>query len=236
LKSNKINNNIQSRIQDYLDAIQKTALISARTPESIHLLAVSKNQTTHAIQSAFDAGIHDFGESYWQEAEAKQHALKHLPITWHFIGPIQSNKAKHIAAHFNWVHSLCREDIAKILSTKRPASLPALNLCIQVNIDAETSKSGCSLDELIPLAKQILSYPNLRLRGLMAIPKKNTDTEAAYHTFLKLNQALDTLNNHLHLSLDTLSMGMSHDFIPAIRAGSTWVRIGRGIFDAAALY
>ncbi|MCH9690061.1 MAG: YggS family pyridoxal phosphate-dependent enzyme [Gammaproteobacteria bacterium] len=227
---------MQTRIRDYLDAIQQTALISARTPDSIHLLAVSKNQPITAIQTAFDAGIHDFGESYWQEAEAKQHALEHLPITWHFIGPIQSNKAKHIAAHFNWVHSLCRADIAKILSTKRPPSLPALNLCIQVNIDAEASKSGCSFDELIPLAKHIQNYPNLKLRGLMAIPAKNTDAEVAYHTFLKLNQALDTLNKQLNLSLDTLSMGMSHDFIPAIRAGSTWIRIGRGIFDAAGLY
>ncbi|MDF1646822.1 MAG: YggS family pyridoxal phosphate-dependent enzyme [Legionellaceae bacterium] len=227
---------IKSRIQEYLDTIHQTASAYAREPESIHLLAVSKNQSTTAITAAFDAGIHDFGESYWQEAKNKQEALKNLPITWHFIGPLQSNKAKHIATNFSWVHSLCRTDIADKLHQARPASLPALNICIQVNLEQETSKSGCTLDELKPLANHILAYPNLKLRGLMLIPKKNTDKEITYQTFLKLKRALDTLNTDLNLSLDTLSMGMSNDFIPAIRAGSTWVRIGRGIFDRPELY
>ena len=227
---------IETRIQACLDTIHQTAKTEARTPESVHLLAVSKNQTADAINAAFNAGLHDFGESTWQEARDKQEILKNLPITWHFIGPMQRNKAKYIATHFSWVHSLCRQDITDILHTKRPASLPALNLCIQVNLDAEASKSGCMLDEIEPLARHILTYPNLKLRGLMTIPQKNTDKEATYQTFLKLKNALDTLNKHLNLSLDTLSMGMSDDFIPAIRAGSTWVRIGRGIFDIPELY
>ncbi len=228
--------NLDTRIQACLDTIQTTAKTYHRAPDSVHLLAVSKNQTADAIRTAFDAGLHDFGESYWQEARDKQIILKDLPITWHFIGPMQSNKAKYIAKHFAWVHSLCRVDIADLLHKARPASLPALNLCIQVNLDAEASKSGCMPDDIEPLAKHILSYPNLTLRGLMAIPQKNTSEAAAYQTFLKLKQALDTLNTNLGLSLDTLSMGMSNDFVPAIRAGSTWVRIGRGIFDTSRLY
>jgi pyridoxal phosphate enzyme (YggS family) len=197
---------------------------------------VSKNQSTEAIQAAFDAGIRDFGESYWQEAKSKQLLLKHLPVTWHFIGPIQSNKAKYIAKHFTWVHSVCRAGIAELLNKHRCPSQPKLNLCIQVNLDAEASKSGCSLDALTELAEQIVHYPHLSLRGLMAIPKKNPDLDACYQTFLTLKHAQDTLNTQLNLSLDTLSMGMSDDFIPAIHAGSTWIRIGRGIFNASELY
>jgi PLP dependent protein len=229
-------NHIKDRIQNYLDAISKAATTYHRTPDSIHLLAVSKNQSTEAIQTAFNAGIHDFGESYWQEAKAKQTALQHLPITWHFIGPIQSNKAKYIAQNFSWVHSVCREDIAEKLNKHRCPSQPKLNICIQVNLDAEASKSGCSRDELTRLVEQISTYPNLNLRGLMTMPKKNPDPDACYPTFLKLKHAGDTLNTQLNLSLDTLSMGMSDDFIPAIHAGSTWIRIGRGIFDTSKLY
>ena len=227
--------NLETRIQTCLDTIHHTANTYTRTPDTVHLLAVSKTQTADMIKAAFEAGLHDFGESYWQEAQDKQKKLEDLPITWHFIGPIQSNKAKYLASHFSWVHSLYRKDIADILHTKRPRSLPALNICIQVNLDAEASKSGCTLEEIEPLARHILTYPNLKLRGLMAIPKKETNREASYHTFLKLKNALDTLNKHLNLSLDTLSMGMSDDFVPAIRAGSTWVRIGRGIFGAPEL-
>ena len=226
---------IATRIQACLDTIQQTAVASARDPNSIQLLAVSKNQPVEAIQAAFDAGLRDFGESYWQEAQQKQDILKHLPITWHFIGPIQSNKAKPISHHFNWVHSVSNTKIADKLNQLR-AALPKLNICIQVNIDDEDSKSGCSLEALLPLAKHCLTLPHLNLRGLMIIPKKNTDKAASYHTFLKLKQALNTLNAELNCSLDTLSMGMSHDFVPAIRAGSTWVRIGRSIFHASSLY
>ncbi len=221
---------IAARIQACLDTIHQAEVSYSRAPNAVRLLAVSKNQTVESIQSAFEAGVHDFGESYWQEARDKQAKLASLPITWHFIGPIQRNKAKYIACHFNWVHSLCRADIADILHKKRPDTLPALNVCIQVNLDAESSKSGCRLDTIEPLATHILSYPNLKLRGLMAIPKKNTTEAAAYQTFLTLKNALDTLNNRLDLDLDTLSMGMSDDFIPAIRAGSTCVRIGRSLF------
>ncbi|MDF1678913.1 MAG: YggS family pyridoxal phosphate-dependent enzyme [Legionellaceae bacterium] len=223
-------NTIAARIQACLDTIHQAEATYSRAPNTVRLLAVSKNQTVESIQSAFEAGIHDFGESYWQEARDKQAKLASLPITWHFIGPIQRNKTKYIACHFNWVHSLCRTDIADILHEKRPDALPALNVCIQVNLDDEASKSGCKLDEVKPLAAHIIKHPNLKLRGLMAIPKKNTTEETAYQTFLTLKTALDTLNKTLNLKLDTLSMGMSDDFIPAIRAGSTCVRIGRRLF------
>ena len=222
---------IAARIHALHLAIQQEALEAKRDPASIHLLAVSKNRSADAIQEAFDAGLHRFGESYWQEAESKINALKHLPITWHFIGPIQSNKAQHIAEHVSWVQSVSREKIANKLSLHRPEHLPPLNICIQINLDNEPSKSGVMLNELEPLARAVLNMPNLRLRGLMAIPQKNVDDKTSYHTFLRLKHALETLNHTLNLSLDTLSMGMSDDFIPAIHAGSTCLRIGRSIFD-----
>ncbi|MDX2347027.1 MAG: YggS family pyridoxal phosphate-dependent enzyme [Legionella sp.] len=221
---------IKTRIKACLDAVHDAEKTYARTPQSVRVLAVSKNQSAEAIQTAFHTGIHDFGESYWQEAKNKQLHLQNLPITWHFIGPIQSNKAKYIAKNFSWVHSVCRTEIAELLNKHRLASQPKLNICIQVNLDTEASKSGCALDALLPLATHILSYPNLNLRGLMAIPKKNTNLDTCYQTFLKLKNAQDILNQQLNLSLDTLSMGMSDDFMPAIRAGTTWIRIGRGIF------
>jgi pyridoxal phosphate enzyme (YggS family) len=227
---------IKHRIQTYLDAMQKAAQTYHRNPDEIHLLAVSKNQSPVNIQAAFEAGIHDFGESYWQEAKTKQEALQHLPITWHFIGPIQSNKAKYITKHFNWVHSVSRNSIASLLNQNRPALLPKLNICLQVNIDAEPNKSGCMLDELHDLTAQVLTYKNLNLKGLMTIPQKKQSEQAVYQSFLKLKQAKDTLNQAFNLSLDTLSMGMTEDFIPAIHAGSTWIRIGRGIFNTSRLY
>jgi PLP dependent protein len=227
---------ITARVHALRLSIQQEALKAKRDPASIHLLAVSKNRTVAAIQEAFDAGLHRFGESYWQEAEAKIHALKHLPITWHFIGPIQSNKAQHIAEHVSWVQSVSREKIATKLNLYRPEHLPPLNICLQVNLDNEPSKSGVMLDELEPLAHAVLNLPNLKLRGLMAIPQKNVDAETSYQTFLRLKHALETLNHTLNLSLDTLSIGMSDDFIPALRAGSTCLRIGRSIFVEPDLY
>lgn len=226
---------IGMRIQACLDTIQKTAMQCDRDPKNIHLLAVSKNQSVDAIQSAFNAGLRDFGESYWQEAQKKQHALQALPITWHFIGPIQSNKAKSIATHFEWVHSVSSIKIADKLNQYR-AELPPLNICVQINIDAEDSKSGASMSELLALATHCLTLPHLTLRGLMIIPKNHQNETSSYNTFLRLKQLKNTLSEQLNTPLDTLSMGMSHDFVPAIRAGSTYVRIGRSIFSASSLY
>jgi PLP dependent protein len=230
------NTGITARIHALRLSLQQEALKTKRDPASIHLLAVSKNRTVDVIQEAFDAGLHSFGESYWQEAETKINTLKHLPITWHFIGPIQSNKAQHIAEHVSWVQSVSREKIANKLNLHRPEHLPPLNICLQVNLDNEPSKSGVMLDELESLAHAVLTMPKLKLRGLMAIPQKNVDAETSYQTFLRLKHALETLNRNQSLSLDTLSMGMSDDFIPAIRAGSTCLRIGRSIFNEPDLY
>jgi len=221
---------ITSRIQDLRETIRLTELAAGRTPGSTHLLAVSKKRSVHAIQEAYHAGLHHFGESTWQEARDKIQALHALPLCWHFIGPLQRNKAKYIAPNFSWVHSLCRKDIAEILNRTRPEHLPPLNICLQVNLDDEPSKSGVALHELEALARTVLTLPRLRLRGLMVIPKPCSDEQASYEQFLSFAHALEQLNTTLNLTLDTLSMGMSHDFKAAIRAGSTWIRIGQGIF------
>ncbi|MCW0218810.1 MAG: YggS family pyridoxal phosphate-dependent enzyme, partial [Prosthecobacter sp.] len=149
---------------------------------------------------------------------------------WHFTGPIQSNKAADIATHFDWVHSVDRLKIAALLSTHRPKDVPPLNVCIQVNLDHEASKSGVSAQDLPELALKVSSLPGLSLRGLMAIPAPSADEEAQYRGFLRLAHLQQQLNQDHHLALDTLSMGMSDDLIPAIRAGSTMVRIGRALF------
>lgn len=221
---------LNTRVQHLRETMRLAELEAGRTPGSTHLLAVSKKHPISGIQAAFDAGLRDFGESTWQEAREKIRALEALPICWHFIGPIQSNKAKYIAKNFSWVHSLCREDIAEKLNRARPETLPPLNVCIQVNLDNEATKSGVALTELEALARAVLSYPHLCLRGLMIIPKPCADEQASYAQFLSFAHEQSVLEKQLHITLDSLSMGMSHDFIPAIRAGSTWVRIGRGIF------
>jgi pyridoxal phosphate enzyme (YggS family) len=197
---------------------------------SVQLLAVSKGQPASAIREAFHAGIRDFGENYWQETEKKITSLSDLPLHWHFIGPIQSNKARMLAKHMSWIHSIDREKIASLLSQHRPASYAPVNICIQVNLDKEISKSGVKPEELIPLIKSINQLPGLRLRGLMAIPHPCKDEEEQYLSLLRLKYLLQDINQQMNLSLDTLSMGMSDDLAAAIRAGSTLVRIGRAIF------
>ncbi|MDF1684077.1 MAG: YggS family pyridoxal phosphate-dependent enzyme [Legionellaceae bacterium] len=219
-----------SQIQHLRESIRLTEIEAGRTPGSTQLLAVSKKHPTQAIQTAFDAGLRHFGESTWQEARDKMHALEALPIFWHFIGPIQSNKAKYISRNFSWVHSLCREDIAEILNSSRPEALPPLNVCIQVNLDNEVTKSGVALADLEALARVVINCPRLCLRGLMIIPKPCTDEHASYKQFKSFAREKTILAKNLNITLDSLSMGMSHDFKAAIRAGSTWVRIGRGIF------
>lgn len=189
---------------------------------------MSKTKPASAIREIHAAGVHDFGENYLQEALTKQQALSDLPLIWHFIGPIQSNKTKAIAEHFDWVHSVDRLKIAQRLSEQRPAGLAPLNICLQVNVSGEDSKSGCTPADLPALAKAVAALPNLRLRGLMAIPEPTEDRatqEAAFASLRKLQEGLG-------LGLDTLSMGMSHDLEAAIAQGATWVRIGTALFGA----
>jgi pyridoxal phosphate enzyme (YggS family) len=205
-----------------------------RQPGEVKLLVVSKGHPCSAIEQAYAAGVRDFGESYLQEAQTKIQTLIALPLCWHFIGPIQSNKAASIALNFSWVHSVCRQQIAKLLNDARLPSMPPINVCIQVNLDGEQSKSGVTLDELATLASYALQLPHLRLRGLMLIPKPQTDEKLQYLSFLRLRTLLDKLNQQLNLEMDTLSMGMSNDMQAAIRAGSTIVRIGTTIFGERA--
>ncbi|MFW2569538.1 YggS family pyridoxal phosphate-dependent enzyme [Legionella sp. 29fVS95] len=201
-----------------------------REANAVKLLAVSKGQSSDAIKQAFEAGISDFGENYLQEAQVKMRALSDLAIHWHFIGPIQSNKTRGIAQDFEWVHSVGREEIAMMLAKYRPAHLPALNICLQINLDEEESKSGVSPIQAEKLALFVGQLPSLTLRGLMTIPRPQDNTQQQYESFLRLAILLADLNKKLNLSMDTLSMGMSDDFEAAIRAGSTLVRIGRAIF------
>lgn len=208
--------------------IREAAQASQRDFSHIGLLAVSKTKPADAILEAFAAGVTDFGENYLQEALDKQTQLSDLPVVWHFIGPIQSNKTKPIAEHFAWVHSVDRLKIAERLSAQRPAHLPALNICLQVNVSGEASKSGCSPDQLSALAHAVTQLPNLRLRGLMTIPEPTDDVTEQRAAFARLRELQQSLN----LELDTLSMGMSHDLEAAIAEGATWVRIGTALFGA----
>ena len=208
--------------------IREAAQASQRDCASIGLLAVSKTKPAAAIRQAYAAGVQNFGENYLQEALDKQSELHDLEVTWHFIGPIQSNKTKPIAEHFDWVHSVDRLKIAERLSAQRPAHLPPLNICLQVNVSGEASKSGCSPDQLSALAHAVSQLPNLKLRGLMAIPEPTDDPGEQRAAFARLRE----LQQQLNLSLDTLSMGMSHDLEAAIAEGATWVRIGTALFGA----
>lgn len=210
--------------------ISQDELTFQREPGSTHILAVSKGQSIGAIEQAYEAGLCDFGENYLQEAIEKINKLSHLPLTWHFIGSIQSNKTLAIANHFSWVHSVSRLKIAKQLHDHRLESQPPLNVCVQVNLDNEESKSGIRDDLVADLVNDMTTLSRLKLRGLMVIPKPRVNTEEQYQTFLRATHLLDKLNSQLNLKLDTLSMGMSDDLTAAIHAGSTMLRIGRSIF------
>jgi pyridoxal phosphate enzyme (YggS family) len=201
---------------------------AGREPASVHLLAVSKTKPAQAVREAHAAGQRHFGENYLQEALAKQAELTDLDLTWHFIGPIQSNKTKAIAEHFDWVHSVDRLKVAQRLSEQRPAGRPPLNICLQVNISGEASKAGCTPQDLPALASAIAALPRLRLRGLMAIPEPSQDAAEQNATFAQVT----ALRDGLALGLDTLSMGMSDDLEAAIAQGATWVRIGTALFGA----
>ncbi|HWD30010.1 MAG TPA: YggS family pyridoxal phosphate-dependent enzyme [Pseudomonas sp.] len=208
--------------------ISAAAEAAGRASSDIRLLAVSKTKPAAAVREAFAAGVRDVGENYLQEALNKQGELTDLPLTWHFIGPIQSNKTRAIAEHFDWVHSVDRLKIAQRLSEQRPEGLEPLNICLQVNVSGEASKSGCTPAELPALASAIAALPRLRLRGLMAIPEPTDDRAAQEAAFARVRE----LQASLGLDLDTLSMGMSHDLEAAIAQGATWVRIGTALFGA----
>ncbi|MCB1827271.1 MAG: YggS family pyridoxal phosphate-dependent enzyme [Coxiellaceae bacterium] len=202
-----------------------------RMPNGVRLLAVSKTQSQELIREAYQAGQTIFGENYLQEAVEKQVALADLDIEWHFIGAIQSNKTKIIAEQFDWVHSIDRFKIAKRLSEQRPTSLPPLNICIEVNIDNEATKSGVLPAALLALVEEISALPNLKLRGLMAIPAHHDQFSEQKRCFDQV-AALQQQLVQAGFELDTLSMGMSQDFEAAIAAGSTMVRLGTAIFGA----
>lgn len=210
-------------------AIYEAAVRAGRLPDNVSLLAVSKNFEQDAIREAYRAGQTRFAESYVQEAMDKISALQDLAIEWHYIGPLQSNKTRAIAENFAWVHSVDRIKTAERLSGQRPAHLPQLQVCLQVNISGESSKSGALPDQLGALAHAVVKLPRLKLRGLMTIPAPCDDEAAQRLPFAQLRELLNQLNRQ-GLHLDTLSMGMSHDFAAAIAEGATMVRIGTAIF------
>lgn len=202
-----------------------------RAPGSVQLLAVSKTKPVEAIRAALAAGQRAFGENYVDEAVAKVEALSDESIEWHYIGGIQSNKTRLLASHFDWVHGVDREKIARRLSEQRPENLPPLNICLQVNIDDESSKSGVSPDELPALAEAVAELPGIALRGLMVIPAPQTDFDQQRASLSRVRELFEALRSK-HPQIDTLSMGMSGDMQAAIAEGSTMVRIGTAIFGA----
>lgn len=219
-----------------VEATIQAALDAAERPRSqVQLLAVSKTFPPEAVLEAIQCGQRAFGENYLQEALDKMQAVARLapgvPLEWHFIGPIQSNKTRPIAANFQWVHTVERLKIAQRLSEQRPAELGPLNICLQVNISGEATKSGIAPEELPQLAHEVAQLPNLRLRGLMAIPEPHTEEALQRAAFARLRALYDSLRAD-GLALDTLSMGMSGDLAAAILEGATIVRIGSAIFGA----
>lgn len=222
---------IQDKITQVTTRIEKAALMAGRNPQEVTLLAVSKRQPDDLLVAAYQAGQRHFGENYVQEAVAKKERLKLAEAVWHFIGPIQSNKAKTIAEHFDWVHSVDRLKVAQRLSDQRSQQLGPINICLQVNIDNENTKSGVHPDEAQALAEQIAILPNVTLRGLMTIPQIAASPSQSTNAFQRMATLFENLKKVATLShLDTLSMGMSSDLDVAIKCGSTVVRVGTAIF------
>lgn len=220
---------IATNLQAIRERIERAAQAAGRRASDVGLIAVSKTFPAQDIAAAHDAGQRAFGESYVQEAVEKVTQLSHLPLTWHFIGPIQSNKTRAIAGHFQWVHGIERVKIAQRLNDARPAHLPPLDVCIQINVSGEGSKSGVPPGAELALARAIAALPRLRLRGLMAIPEPTTDMPLQRRRFALLRDLKDRLAAD-GIALDTLSMGMSDDLEAAIAEGATLVRVGTAIF------
>ena len=217
------------RRQSLLARIRAAEQRHHRPSGSVQLLAVSKTQPVAAIAALAATGQSAFGENYAQEAFDKIAALATLDLEWHFIGPLQANKTRAVAERFAWVHSVDRLKIAERLSVQRPIELPPLNICLQVNIDREPAKHGLDPSEVAAVAQAVAALPNLRLRGLMAIPAPVADFAAQRRPLARLRELQESLNS-AGLALDTLSMGMSDDLEAAIAEGATWVRIGTALF------
>jgi pyridoxal phosphate enzyme (YggS family) len=222
---------MKDRLQAVKSRIAAAAAACGRSPRDIVLVAVTKSFPAAAVRAAHAAGQRDFGENYAQEALEKMRQLAELDIAWHYIGPIQSNKTRVIAEHFDWVHSVDRLKIAERLSNQRAEGAPPLQVCIQVNVSGEASKSGVAPEELPALARAVATIPRLRLRGLMAIPEPTADPSLARRRFDHVRELQNALVRD-GLALDTLSMGMSDDLEAAIAAGATMVRVGTAIFGA----
>ncbi|WP_343629533.1 YggS family pyridoxal phosphate-dependent enzyme [Roseateles sp.] len=225
---------ISENIQQLHERIERACLQASRPVHSVTLLAVTKTFGPLDVRQAFEAGEHRFGENYVQEAVDKIDALADLRdrLEWHMIGPLQSNKTRVVAERFDWVHSVDRLKIAQRLSDQRPASLPPLNVCLQVNISGEDTKSGLSAEELPEVARQVAALPRLRLRGLMAIPEPAATLDEQRVPHRALAALRDAIAREYSLTLDTLSMGMSADMEAAILEGATMVRVGSAIFGS----
>jgi pyridoxal phosphate enzyme (YggS family) len=220
---------IETQLKTVRERVAEACRAANRPTDAVTLLAVSKTFGADAVEAAYAAGQTAFGENYIQEAVHKITQLRHLPLQWHCIGPIQSNKTRLVAEHFDWVHTVDRLKTAQRLSEQRPPGLPPLQVCIQVNVDGGATKSGVLPADALALAQQVAALPQLRLRGLMSIPEPAPDFVAACALFARVKVVFDALNRE-GLGLDTLSMGMSADLAPAIQAGSTMVRVGSAIF------
>ena len=230
---------IPANLQAVRHAMNMAAGRAGRDPGGVRLLAVSKTKPAEDVREAALAGQRDFGENYVQEGVEKIAALErllppgHSPLVWHFIGPLQSNKTRPVAEHFDWVHSIDRLKVAQRLSEQRPEHLAPLQVCVQVNVSGEATKSGCEPEEAPALCRAVAALPRLTLRGLMAIPAPADDFESQRQPLARLRQLFLSLQAE-GLALDTLSMGMSHDLEAAILEGSTLVRVGTAIFGARA--
>lgn len=221
---------IRNTLSEISERLRREAALADTGPRQIRLVAVSKTRSSAEVQAAFDAGIRDFGENYLQEAITKIDDLQALPITWHFVGAIQSNKTSVIANRFDWVQTIDREKIARRLSDARPADAKPLNVLVQVNPDAEPQKAGVAPEALAQLLAAVVPLPQLRVRGLMAIPKPIAQNGDPARAFRRMRELFDASRSAGGSSWDTLSMGMSGDYQAAIANGSTMVRIGTALF------
>jgi pyridoxal phosphate enzyme (YggS family) len=224
---------IAANMQAVRSRIARAEAVAGRAPDSVALLAVSKTFSAAAVRECYACGQRMFGENYLQEALDKKRELADLPLEWHFIGPIQSNKTRPIAEHFDWVHGVERAKIAARLNDARLAGMLPLNVCIQVNVSGEASKAGVAPGEEVALAAAIARMPHLKLRGLMTIPEPSTDTALQRRRYVLLRELKQNLEAMGH-ALDTLSMGMSDDLEAAIAEGATLVRVGTAIFGRRA--
>ncbi len=219
---------IAQQLQDLRQAMATACASVGRNVDEVQLLAVSKTQSADAVNAAVIAGQRHFGENYVQDALGK---MDHVvgEVVWHFIGPLQSNKTRAVAEHFDWVHTVDRLKIAERLSAQRPAGRAALNICLQINISRETAKSGVAPEQVMPLAERLVELPNLRLRGLMAIAEDTSDTSKLRAQFGEMQTLMARLQD-AGMPLDTLSMGMSQDWRLAIEFGATIIRVGTAVF------